>query len=347
LRLYYKCRPGEQIRYVDFTSLYPAVQKQCVYPIGHPTIFTENFKDLSEYFGIVSCKILPPSNLHIPVLPAKKNGKLYFALCNKCAEDSLSECNHNDNERAFTGVWTTPEIMRAISKGYKVLEIFEVYHYEQRGDLFSSYINSALKLKQEASGFPKNVQTEEEKDEYIKRYFEVEGIQLEKEKIKKNPGMRTLAKLMLNCLWGYFAMQTHRKSHEFVRDRKRFYELLFDERYDIHQEYFEEDSNILQVIFSEKEEFHLGNDKTNVIVASFVTAYARLRLFDELDKLGERVLYFDTDSIFYIHREAEYNPSLGDYLGQFTNEIDAEDGNYITEFVSTGPKSYAYRTDKG
>ncbi len=227
------------------------------------------------------------------------------------------------------------------------MEIYEVYHYEQRGDLFTSYINSALKLKLDSSGFPKNVQSEEEKDAYIRKYFEVEGIQLDKDKIKKNPGLRTLSKLFLNCLWGFFAMQSLRRSHEFVRDRKRFYELLYDDRYLIHQEYFEEDSNLLQVIFSEKEEFHLGNDRTNVIVASFVTTYARLRLFDELDKLGERVLYFDTDSIFYIHKEDEYNPSLGDYLGQFTDELDPEDGNYIEEFVSTGPKSYAYRTDTG
>jgi hypothetical protein len=39
--------------------------------------------------------------------------------------------------------------------------------------------------------------------------------------------------------------------------------------------------------------------------------------------------------------------TLGDYLGQFTDELDKEDGNYIKEFVTTGPKSYAFLTDTG
>jgi hypothetical protein len=32
-------------------------------------------------------------------------------------------------------------------------------------------------------------------------------------------------------------------------------------------------------------------------------------------------------------------------LGQFTNEIDPRKGNHIVEFVSAGPKNYAYKTD--
>jgi hypothetical protein len=38
----------------------------------------------------------------------------------------------------------------------------------------------------------------------------------------------------------------------------------------------------------------------NVVIASFVTAYARLELYEVINKLGKSVLYFDTDSIIYI-----------------------------------------------
>jgi hypothetical protein len=38
---------------------------------------------------------------------------------------------------------------------------------------------------------------------------------------------------------------------------------------------------------------------------------------------------------------------LGDYLGEFTNEIDSKDGHHISEFISTGPKSYGYKLDTG
>ena len=58
-------------------------------------------------------------------------------------------------------------------------------------------------------------------------------------------------------------------------------------------------------------------------------------------------MYFDTDSILFVAKENEYMPTLGDYLGQFTNELSSNEGNFITEFVSGGPKNYAYKTDTG
>ncbi len=91
----------------------------------------------------------------------------------------------------------------------------------------------------------------------------------------------------------------------------------------------------------------MGGLNTNVCVASFVTSYGRLRLYDEIDKLGKRVLYFDTDSIIFVSRDGEYEPKLGSYLGEFTNEIDPKDGEYIIEFVSAGPKNYAYKLNTG
>jgi len=82
-------------------------------------------------------------------------------------------------------------------------------------------------------------------------------------------------------------------------------------------------------------------------VAAFVTAQARIKLYSELCRLNERVLYMDTDSIFFIERIGEYSPTLGNYLGQFTDEIDHSEGNHIIEFVSAGPKNYAYKLDSG
>ncbi len=48
-----------------------------------------------------------------------------------------------------------------------------------------------------------------------------------------------------------------------------------------------------------------------------------------------------------MHREGEYLPKLGDFLGDFTDEINPKEGNYIKEFVSGGPKNYAYKLDTG
>ena len=60
---------GEEIRYVDVTSLYPWVNKNCPYPIGHPKIITQPVdQSLESYFGLATVDILPPAGLFHPVL---------------------------------------------------------------------------------------------------------------------------------------------------------------------------------------------------------------------------------------------------------------------------------------
>ena len=129
-QLYYQCKGGEEIKYVDFTSLYPWVNKYCQYPVGHPELITNDFKDLSAYFGIAKVKISPPKGLYHPVLPYRSNGKLKFPLCKTCADnENQDQCTCSDNERAMIGTWCTPEITTAIRLGYKVLKVYEVYHW--------------------------------------------------------------------------------------------------------------------------------------------------------------------------------------------------------------------------
>ena len=43
----------------------------------------------------------------------------------------------------------------------------------------------------------------------------------------------------------------------------------------------------------------------------------------------------------------DYEPMLGDHLGDLTNEIAKADGSHIVEIVCGGPKNYAYITDSG
>jgi len=57
------------------------------------------------------------------------------------------------------------------------------------------------------------------------------------------------------------------------------------------------------------------------------------------------VLYFDTDSVVYSHKPGQADIPLGDYLGDMTNELDADD--YIVDFTSAGPKNYGYKTKLG
>ena len=46
-----------------------------------------------------------------------------FTLCKRCAETrNQNNCTHDNNEGFFIATWTTDEVNKAISKGYKILK---------------------------------------------------------------------------------------------------------------------------------------------------------------------------------------------------------------------------------
>ena len=102
---------------------------------------------------------------------------------------------------------------------------------------------------------------------------------------------------------------------------------------------------MVEVFYQYQEEDIPVSPNLNIFVAAFTTCWARLRLYEALEPLGERILYYDTDSIIYLEEPGQPKPVLGDYLGEFTSELDADD--YIEEFVSGGPKNYGYTTKNG
>ena len=201
---------GEEIRYADITSLYPYVNKTCTYPIGHPQIITQPMdQSIHSYFGIALVDILPPTGLFHPVLPVRCNQKLTFPLCASCVKEQQEKpmlqrvhyCTHSDVERMLRGTWCTPELIKAIEKGYVIKHIHEVWNFpprQQKTGLFRDYVDKWLRLKQESAGWPSWCETLEQKREYILNYEQKEGIRLDVAKIAKNPGRKATAKLMLN-----------------------------------------------------------------------------------------------------------------------------------------------------
>ena len=256
----------------------------------------------------------------IPILPTKINGKTMFTLCRSCTSSNNQEkCQHTEDERSLTDTWVSLEIDEAVKHGYKVLKLYEVWHFDETeqydpntksGGLFTGYINKGLKEKQEASGFPTDCT---DPDAYIREYFDREGVLLDKEKIEKNPGRRQVAKDGLNTLWGYFALNTNKSQFKIITDQSEWQNLLVNDRYNITSETLV-DEETLHVSFNKNAAMHSGNNRSNVIIASSVTAQGRLKLFREMNKLGDRVLYCDTDSIIFNTRPGEYTPELGIFL---------------------------------
>ena len=355
VKLYHHVTPSQQIHYIDVTSLYPWVNKTCVYPKGHPSvIFNPGHTDITKYFGLVQCKVLPPRHLYHPVLPYRHESKLLFPLCAACVEqemvkrplDRCAECVHTDEQRALTGTWCTPELSKAVDLGYDIQYIYEVWHFDETCEgLFKDYVNTWLKIKQEASGWPSWVGEDETKrQQYLREYFEHEGIQLEYDKIQKNPGLRTLAKMMLNSMWGKFGQRLNKTQVQTFDDPQAFHRFLDTSTLDVRHVSVIND-NLVEVHYQYQDEDIPVSPNLNIFVACFTTCWARLRLYAALEQLGERVLYYDTDSVIYWTDETQATPVLGDYLGEFTSELGNDD--YIVEFVSGGPKNYGYQTKLG
>jgi len=86
-------------------------------------------------------------------------------------------------ERAFSGTWVMDEVRLAVEKGYRILEIYEVYEYQftqyipetREGGLFVDYINTFLKFKPEAIGYPGRVRTPRTKCCMLRRFGRMRG----------------------------------------------------------------------------------------------------------------------------------------------------------------------------
>ena len=351
--LYYHVGSGEQIHYMDVTSLYPWVNKTQEYPLGHPDIYTRvPVEDFEQYFGLAKVDILPPPDLFHPVLPFRCGGKLTFPLCAACVKEQQQVpmlqrtpiCEHSPEQRLLRGTWCTPEINEAMRMGYQLKAVHEVWHFEDsaRG-LFAEYVNTWLKIKTEASGWPANCTTEEEKEDYIRRFEAREGIPLDYGNVKPNPGLKATAKLMLNSFWGKFGQRENLPQVEQCTTPQELFNITEDDTNQVQELRFCSE-DVIEVVYKNKEEAVVPSNKTNVFVAAFTTCHARLKLYSYLEKLGQQVLYYDTDSVIYRWKEGLPQITPGDYLGEMKNEVE---GDHIVEFVSGGAKNYGYKTARG
>jgi len=210
--------------------------------------------------------------------------------------------------------------------------------------LFSGYVNTFLKFKQEASGFPSHVVTDADKQSYVNDYLDKQGVQLDIANIAHNPAKRSISKLILNTLWGRFCLRTHLPTTELLSDGEEFTKRLFSRVHVIKHFSFVSDSVAL-IQWSQPERDPCPTRDVNVFIGAFTTAYARLELYNLLDKLGDRVLYADTDSVIFVSKNGDWIPETGSYLGQLTSELATGVG--ISIFVSSGPKSYGIAMTNG
>lgn len=334
--------------YVDVTSLYPFVISRKMYPVGHPVILLRDLSpDISNIFGFVKCKVLPPKKLIIPVLPVRVGLKLQFPLCNYCVHHQIrAYCTHDDSQRMLSGTWFSEELKLAVEKGYQIINVLQALHFnKQSSHLFTKFINSLYKIKLLASGKPEGVNF----DSFLDDMLTKEGIDLRESLFEENPGMRYIAKILLNSFWGRFAMTENKPQFKFVSNVPQLYSMIENENIQISA-LRPITEKILGAVHSLKHEtlIDISNDR-NIYIAALTTAYARMELFKYCDQISTRektqVLYVDTDGIIFNRDLFPFHDlKTGPFLGELTNELDK--GEFIASFASLGPKNYSYVTSK-
>jgi hypothetical protein len=320
-------------KYVDVQSLYPAVQYYKPMPIGTPTIHTDfeqvpTNETMLGWFGLVIVDIEPTRYLHHPVLVKQSEN---HKLCATLMPLVKYTC-------------TCVELHAALRKDYKVTRVYEYHEYQQSTELFKSYVRHFLKLKLESSGLPQGVQDNETFEAYKHELKERLDIDVRFEDFEKNAGKKALAKLMLNSLWGKFAESKNYSQSEILSPEVYNCMLQNVGEFDIKFAHLFNNNDLVVVYANESTNLYdiERAKKTNMVMAAHVTAWGRLVLWEQMDKLGKNVLYHDTDSIIYEHDSADpngYDIPEGRYLGEWENETG---GARITKFVSLGPKTYSY-----
>ena len=136
---------------------------------------------------------------------------------------------------------------------------------------------------------------------------------------------------------------------EFIDNPADLYAILNSDDIDLSTlREVEINEKLLQVHYKYDDKYVQNNYKTNIFIAAFTTASARIKLYDALDYLGEQVLYYDTDSIIYKYMPYSDDKEIQTFdnrLGYFKDELGGD--KYINEFVSGGPKNYAYKMNTG
>ena len=81
--------------------------------------------------------------------------------------------------------------------------------------------NRFYAVKEQASGWPEWATTDQLKRQHVRQMRERDDVDLDPEKIEKTPGLRQVAKLMLNSFWGWYNKRYHYCEH--CTNKKLYY----------------------------------------------------------------------------------------------------------------------------
>lgn len=327
---------GDRIVYVDFKSLYPSVQKHDIhgthFPIGQPEWFPNReievnndslhrlMGDLTGFLRVttVPCKYVTHPTLHQlrQLSPDEKAG---------LSEPDSSKKLVFSNEPAVAQTYAWPELLEAMDSGeVEVTHLHEALRFRKGTQVFDDYVAFFFRLKEHA---------------------ERTG----------NKGLRALAKLLLNSLWGKLGQRSY-PVREWVTwgDRLDYLWKKFESGQYTVLDFRQHEPHRVWIQYRDERDVNNAN-ATAPHVAAFVSTWGRVQLHKKLLRQhGQRALYCDTDSAIVYLRADDKLPYVGSDLGDLTQEVPKilEDAGYdlrtypdpfIREAVFVAPKTYALK----
>ena len=355
--------PGSKIRYLDVVSLYPSCTAFDAHPHGKPVPLTnktldnlfqrrvdESNKDFllrvieeEKFIGMfkvsLKMKTAPPTvDLvhHIHILPTSGE-RLDFD-----GKDKVKE-TYTSVELAFA--------LKQSGRNEQVEEVTEIHGAIQYKEIIGphqDYTCTWLRLKWISNG----KRTQEECDEFnsicVAQGFKMKPVV--SEETSSNPGLKQVAKLYLNSLWGKSAQQEYNTTTLTCYNGQQVYNAVIGDpdvinfRIMYEGEHYQGTDllSYVEIKTEKKDDFKTPSNYSNSAFASFVTANARVRLYKMLLYLHpSQVIYCDTDSVIYWvdpndkrHMDpetsqlsaGEFGPSppveVGTSLGQWETETD-------------------------
>jgi len=233
---------GEQLKYVDVTSLYPFINSRGWYPTGIPIDFTsiEQLKGILD--GSKDIGLTAEEEIYLQRQTRAVGGTLDDLVPWLIAHDfdqadtrigtprhcmCMIECDFEPPDNLHvpvlpskdpdTGklvfslknikgaVKSSTELHQALEHGYNITNMKRVMMWPRKictQGFFKDYTRAFLTKKYEASGWRGEDDTEEKKRAYIDDLNNHDELSVKYENVAHNPGMRALTKLCINNPWG-------------------------------------------------------------------------------------------------------------------------------------------------
>lgn len=253
----------------DVNSLYPYIMYDYLLPCYEPQYFNGNYDDLDD----ITKGIYPLYIQTIKVNFTVKDG--YLPTLQLKGNGMYNPTEYITNSVGEEVITLTSVDLQLFKKHYIIhtIEYLDGYMFQGRKDLFKSYIDHWSKVKEENHGI--------------------------------NEGLRSLAKLMLNSLYGKFAVNTNNCTLK---------EPYLDEEGVVRYNYYETEPQ--KMIYT--------------AMATFITSYARELTINSAQDNYDRFVYCDTDSIHLIGTDTPQGLDVDDKrLGAWKEEYKFQRARFI------------------